>query len=298
MPQLTLDALRLEFAVDPTPVAPEKNLVLIHGLGCQMIQWPPGLLRAWRDAGYRILHFDNRDVGLSRLESRSKPRPPGLADLVRWRLGARLPSPYTLSDMAADTLALMDAVEMSRAHILGVSMGGMIAQELALQAPERVNTLSLVMTTSGQRGAGHPRPAVLKALNTPPPAKDKATVVSHLAQQWRLLQGRAYPTAMDALRPVVEACYDRGLNPAGFRRQSAAIFNAADRRPRLRNLDKPTLVLHGDDDPLVDVSGARSLARAIPGAQLEIIPGWGHDFPAALLPRLGDTVLDHLRTAG
>ena len=253
-----------------------------------------GSFSSLSEAGYEVIRFDNRDVGLSRLHQAPRPQRYSALDMLRWRLGRSLPSAYRLQDMAADALALLDHLKVEKAHVIGVSMGGMITQELALLHPQRVASQTLVMTHSGRRSAGLPRPSVIRALFKPPAQRDREGLIAHLLKQWRMLQGHAWRTDDELLRPMIEACVDRGLNGAGFMRQSQAVMNAANREPRLRKLKLPSLILHGDDDPLINVSGAKALASAMPAARLEIIPGWGHDFPPALNARLSALIIEHV----
>lgn len=292
----TLHTAELDLEYQITPPRGEKrgDVLLIHGLGCQLIQWPDELVDMLAAGGFQVVRFDNRDVGLSRLHEAPRPYRYGPLDLLRWRLGKCLPSAYSLADMADDAVALLDHLGIERAHMVGASMGGMITQELAMNHPQRVASQTLIMTTSGRRSVGQARSSVLKSLFKPPAGRDRESLVRHLVRQWRLLQGRQYPTDDVELRRQVEACVDRGLNGAGFLRQSQAVMNAPNREPRLRKLNLPTLVLHGSDDPLVNVSGGRALARAMPLARLEVIKGWGHDFPPSLNPRLAALILDHI----
>lgn len=294
MPQLHTTEVDLEYHVTPPRGEKRGDVLLIHGLGCQFIQWPDALVDMLAAGGYQVVRFDNRDVGLSRLHDAPRPYKYGALDLLRWRLGKSLPSAYTLVDMATDAVALLDHLQIERAHVVGASMGGMITQELAMHYPQRIASQTLIMTTSGRRSVGQARASVLKSLFKPPAGRDRASLVKHLVKQWSLLQGAGYPTDEAELTRQVEACVDRGLNGPGFLRQSQAVMNAPNREPRLKKLNLPTLVIHGSDDPLVNVSGGRALARAIPLARLEVIKGWGHDFPPTLNPRLAALILDHI----
>lgn len=298
MPSLALDDLQIEYEFDAPTTDARGTVVLVHGLGCQLIQWPQAIIDALRNAGYAVLRFDNRDVGLSRLHEAPRPRVASTVDLIRWRFGARLPAPYTLQDMAADTLALMDHLELDQVHLVGVSMGGMIAQEIAIEAPQRLHSLSVVMSSSGGRSVGQPKPKVMQALLRPPRSRDREAVIEHIVGQWRLQQGRLYPSSDEEIRQNVEACLARGMSGAGFLRQVQAIMNAPDRSARLRQVRTPTLVLHGTDDPLVHCSGGKAVAKAIPDARLELIEGWGHDWPASIQPQLAERLLGHFAGVG
>ncbi len=296
MPRLHLPDVELEYVYTPPPQPGGDTALLIHGLGCQLIQWPERIIEALREAGLGVLRFDNRDVGLSQLLSPPKPRVARPMDLLRWRLGRRLPAPYTLVDMGQDALALMDHLDLEQVHLVGVSMGGMIAQELAIRHPQRLRSLTIVMSTSGARKVGQPRPAVMRALMSPPPSREPDDVAAHIAGQWRLLQGPAYTRSDEEILDEVRACMARGMSGAGFLRQVQAIMNAPNREARLRRVKTPTLVLHGSADPLVHCSGGKAVARSIPNARLELIEGWGHDWPPAIQPRLSSLMLAHMQS--
>lgn len=297
MPQLNLPHLDLEYEVFETNTKQLDDVLLVNGLGTQMTQWPMAIIEQLLAAGHRVIRFDNRDIGLSRLRQRPKPTAHSAFDLLRWRLGARLPSAYSLQDMAGDALALLDHLDCQQAHIVGTSMGGMIAQELALIAPQRVRSLSLIMTTTGARGVGGAKLSVIRSMMSRPAEKTPASVVQHLVGQWRILQGPAYPASDCDLEQTARACLERGLSGSGFARQFQATLNAGNREPRLRGLKLPTLVVHGTKDPLVNASGGKALARVIPGARLELIKGWGHDLPPAIHAKLGELLLGHLQTS-
>ncbi len=296
MPRLSLPELELEYLYSPPPRAGGDTVLLIHGLGCQLIQWPEAIIEALQAAGFGVLRFDNRDVGLSRLADPPRPRVAKPLDLLRWRFGKRLPAPYTLVDMGQDALALMDHLGLAQVHLVGVSMGGMIAQELAIRHPQRLHSLSVIMSTSGARRVGQPQPAVMRALMSPPPSREPEAIAAHIAQQWRLLQGPAYTRSDEEILAEVRACMARGMSGPGFLRQVQAIMNAPNREARLRQVRTPTLVLHGSADPLVHCSGGKAVARSIPGARLELIEGWGHDWPPTVQPRLSALLLEHMQS--
>ena len=295
MSQLELPNLTLEYQWNESAGSDAPAIVLVHGLGCQLIQWPQPLVDQLLSGGFRVLRFDNRDVGLSRLHDAPKPLKHTLWDLARWRMGARLPSAYSLSDMAGDVIALLDHLNIRQAHMAGASMGGMITQALAIEHADRLRSATVIMSTSGNRNVGGARPAVRSALMRRPTSADRDVVIDHLTRNWMMLQGSGYQTPEADIRPQVAACFDRAMNPAGFIRQLQAILNAPNREPLLRNVTTPTLVLHGTDDPLVNVSGGKSIAQSMPNARLELIDGWGHDLPAELLPRIGELMLAHMQ---
>ncbi len=295
MPLASLSAADIYFELTPTREwsATTQTIVLIHGIGSPLCQWPQALVDTLAQAGYQVLRLDNRDAGKSRLRDAPRPRRASAWELLRWRLGARLPAPYTLRDMAGDAIELMDHLQLERAHIVGASLGGMIAQELALNWPQRVHSLSLIMSTSGRRAVGGARPATLRKLFAPLPGRDPESLVAHFADQFGALQGPNYVSPLAEREAQARANLAHGLNGAGFLRQSQAALNAGSREARLRKLRVPSLVLHGTADPLIHVSGGKALARAIPKAKLELIEGWGHDFPASVLPRVSAALLRH-----
>jgi len=275
--QLRCAANGIELAYDCFGAADAPPLVLVQGLGCQMIAWDEAFCAQLAAAGYRVIRFDNRDIGRSTwLPQLGVPR---IAEMfAAIAQGAAVSAPYLLGDMAADVAGLLDALAIERAHVVGVSMGGAIAQELALGWPERVRTLTSIMSNTGDAGFPAPAPAALGLLLTPPPLERSAYIADY-AKRWRLLRGAGFAPdeAMDAGR--AERIFDRGLNPAGVARQLAAIIATPGRARALARLRVPALVLHGDKDPLVHVSGGIATAQAIAGARLQILEGMGHALP-------------------
>lgn len=273
-----------------------EPLLLVMGLAMQLVAWPDELLDALRRRGFRPIRFDNRDIGLSQwFDALGVPS-------VAWaalRYGLRLPvrAPYSLADMAADTVGVLDALGLPRVHLCGASMGGMIAQHVAAAHPGRVKSLTLMMTTSGARSLPPPAPAVRRALLQRPRADDPAGALALMQQLLTLIASPAYPPHPQALRRRIAASIERAYHPAGATRQLLAVIADGDRSPLLRRIAAPTLVLHGRDDPLVRVAAAHDLVRKIPDAGIEVIPGWGHDLPPALMPRLADAIARHAERA-
>ena len=267
----------------------DPSLMLIMGLGAQMILWEEDFCRALASRGYHVVRFDNRDIGRS---SHVSVAPPDLAKIFS---GAEtLRAPYTLLDMAQDTVGLMDALKIARAHIVGASMGGMIAQLVAIHFPERIKTLTSIMSTTGERGFPAPRPDVWAALIAPPPLTVEAFIAANVRMA-ELLRG--YPDAVeeaDALARATRAA-QRGLNPAGGIRQTAAILASAGRKEALAKVKAPTLVIHGTDDPLVPVEAGRATAQAVPGAKLIEFDRMGHTLPRALWPAYIEAIASHAR---
>jgi proline iminopeptidase len=271
-------------------------IVLIMGLGMQLVAWPDAFCEGLMARGFRVIRFDNRDTGLStKMPSAGRfPMAPLMA-LAFLRLLVR--PPYTLNDMASDTLGLMDALRIGRAHVVGASMGGMIAQIIAAEHPDRVKSLVSLFSTSSNPALPGPEPKVLRALIRRRRRSDPARAVQETMDFLRLIGSPGFPTSDSELRGKVERSIGRCYYPQGFARQLLAILTAADRRPMLRRIRAPTLVLHGAEDPFIPSAAAKDTAANIPGARLRIIPGMGHDLPGALLPLLVNEVAKHCLSA-
>lgn len=296
MPRCDTGEIELEYEVREPAGEASGTIVLIMGLGAQLIHWPDGLVDELVVAGYRVVRFDNRDAGLSTSLKHLKPLKSGRLDQLRWLMGKRFASHYSLRDMAKDTIALMDHLQLERAHIVGASMGGMIAQYLAIDYPDRLQSATIIMSTSGRRTVGQPRLSVLQAMFTRPRSNAREDLLDHSVSIWKQFQGRVHRDSTEQMRDLLGRALDRSFNPSGFVRQWQAIMNAENRESQLREVRVPTLVLHGRDDPLVAISGGRAIARVIPGARMIEIKGWGHDFPASLQGRLAGHILGHLES--
>lgn len=274
----------------------DPAILLIMGLGGQLVMWPDSFCENLARAGYHVIRFDNRDVGLSsKLDHLGKPNlmRSGLA----FRVGLPLRAPYTLDDMALDAVGLLDALQIKTAHVVGVSMGGMIGQLLAVRHGARVRSLTSIMSHSGSRWLPGPRLAVQWRMVRRPQRLDRDGLIAHGIQTWRLIGSPGFPEDEQVLRDKVARQLERNIHPQGFVRQMTAIMAAASRAPLLKRVKTPTLIIHGRDDPLVPVAAARDLARHLPHAQLEIIDGMGHDLPRALLPRIEHSILRHIKHA-
>ena len=264
-------------------------MLLVMGLGMQLTAWPDELVDLLLQRGFRVVRFDNRDVGLSQgLDELGVPNLP-LAALRYW-LRMKVRAPYRLADMADDALGVLDALGIGAAHVCGASMGGMVAQQLAVRHPQRVRSLALMMTSSGARHLPQARPAVRRALLSRPKAGDTAAIEAHLQRLFGLIGSPGYPPEPERLRQRLQASVARAWRPAGTARQLVAIVADGDRTPLLARISAPTCVIHGRDDPLVPPASAHDLVAHIAGAQLNLIPGMGHDLPLELLPRFADAL--------
>jgi len=293
MPAVAANGLRIEYESLGDPQAPA--IVLVMGLGMQLVDWPDAFCEDLVARGFRVVRFDNRDCGLSTTFS-TRRRPNLLLAFAASWVGLPVRAPYTLDDMAADTLGLMDALGIAKAHIVGVSMGGMIAQVLTARHPDRVLTLTSIMSSSGNRRVSRGTRAATQALFAKPSDPyDPQAVVDHLVKVFGVIGSPAFPGDTDELRQRIARSVHRAYHPAGVARQLLAIMAAGDRRRQLRTIVAPTLVIHGAADPLLPVAAGRDTARNIPGAQLLVIDGMGHDLPAGVLPRLAQAIGTHCR---
>ncbi len=261
-------------------------LLLVMGLGGPMNWWDDELCEQLARAGFHVVRYDNRDTGRS---SRIKGRV-GRAQLVQAFLGRRVRAPYTVSDLAADAVGLMDHLGWEAAHVVGVSMGGMIVQTLAVEHPDRVRSMTSVMSTLGRRTVGWQHPSLLPMLLAPR-GSGKEAYAATSAKMWNTIGSPHFPVSEERLRERAEETFDRGVSTAGVMRQMLAIVSQPDRSKQLRDLRMPVAVLHGSADKMVHVSGGRATARAVPGAELLVVEGMGHDLP----PQLFDTLVDLVR---
>ncbi|MEC5214258.1 pimeloyl-ACP methyl ester carboxylesterase [Polaromonas sp. CG_9.5] len=274
---------------------PRPVVLLIMGLGMQLIAWPPALVQALLDAGYRVIRFDNRDAGLSqKFETLGQPKM--LWTGLKYRLGWRIQPPYSLQDMAADALGVLDALQVDKAHVVGVSMGGMIAQRLALLAPARVLSLSSIMSSSGARGLPEARPQVTRVLLSRP-AKGLEAAIDHSVRLFKTIGSPGFLTQGNELRDMVAAAARRSFYPVGILRQMVAVVADRSRADALASVTAPTLVVHGKADPLVPFACGEDTARRIPGARLIGIDGMGHDLPPGVVDILLTALIPHLGAA-
>jgi pimeloyl-ACP methyl ester carboxylesterase len=252
-------------------------LLLVMGLGGPMNWWDPDLCAALARAGFYVVRYDNRDTGRSTVLEGRVSR----STLVRAFTGTRVRAPYAMTDLADDAFGLMDHLGLDSAHVAGVSMGGMIVQTMAIAHPERVRSLTSIMSTTGKRTVGWQHPSLMPGLLAGRKPGKEAYVASSAAF-WRLIGSPDYPQSEATVRARAEETYDRGVSASGVMRQMLAVLTQPNRAPRLRSVRVPTLVVHGLADKMVHVSGGRATAAAVPGAELLLITGMGHDLPPAL----------------
>jgi pimeloyl-ACP methyl ester carboxylesterase len=262
-----------------------EPVLLIMGLGGPMNWWDPAFCSMLARRGFYVIRYDNRDTGRS---SRAVGRVTRSA-LLRTFAGRPVRPPYTLGDMASDAFGLLDHLGLDSAHVVGVSMGGMIAQIMAIEQPRRMRSLTSIMSTTGKRSVGWQSPTLLPALLTPRgPSREEYVKTS--TAFWKLIGSPSYPQTQERMVSRSEATFDRGVSRAGIMRQMMAVLTQPNRSARLRGLQVPTLVVHGLADKMVHPSGGRATAAAIPGAELLLIDGMGHDIPPALFPTFADAI--------
>jgi pimeloyl-ACP methyl ester carboxylesterase len=276
--------------------ADAEPMLLIMGLGAQMIHWDDDFCRQMAARGFRVIRFDNRDIGQSsKLHGGGRLTP---VELFKLRfLKIPVAAPYKLYDMAQDTIALMDVLKIRSAHIVGASMGGMIAQEIAIAFPERVRSLVSIMSTTGNPRIPPPSREATAVLMAPP-ATTRDEFIARYARTWNVLRAGSFPEDEALDRARAERTFERGINPAGSGRQLRAILASGSRKERLRAVKAPTLVIHGTVDPLVRPEGGKDTAASIPGAKLMMVEGMGHALPVTMWPPIIDAIDQHARAAG
>ena len=284
----TLDGIEIAYETIGDPSNPP--LLLVMGLGTQLIHWDLELCGLFAERGFHVIRFDNRDAGRSTYIDAPVP------NIRRAMAGLKIDAPYLLADMADDAFGLLDHLGIEAAHVVGASMGGMIAQTMAIRRPERVLSLTSIMSTTGERRVGRPKLRVWGVLLRRAPG-DKDAAVEYFVRVFRMIGSKGFPADEDRLRTLAAEAYDRGHSPAGTGRQLAAIMASGDRTERLRGVRVPTLVFHGRDDPLVPFRAGRATADAIPDARLVAIPGMGHDLPRQVWPQLVDAVAETVARA-
>lgn len=291
MPKLSVNGVDLHYEESGNRTAPA--ILLIMGLGTQHIAWPEPFVAGLVDAGYRVIQYDNRDIGESTYLHGAPAISPVMA-VIAARLGLRFPLAYSIADMAADAIGLLDALDIQAAHIVGVSMGGMIAQRVAIAAPDRVLSLTSIMSSSGAHGLPGPSAEIRKRLMAKRPANPDRNWAIEAGAELLALIGHPDPTRpADAYRGLAAAAFDRGYNPLGVRRQMLAIIADRTRAVALPRVTAPTLVIHGAADPLVPMACSEDIARRIPNARLVIIPEMAHDLPPSKVGQMVTLIADH-----
>jgi pimeloyl-ACP methyl ester carboxylesterase len=267
----------------------DPALLLVMGLGAQLTIWPDSLFQGLAQRGFHVIRFDNRDTGLSTgFDSWGVANIPAAVQKVM--KGEKVAAPYLLKDMAADAIGLLDALGIERAHMVGASMGGMIVQIIAAQYPERTRSMVSIYSTSGRPGLPPGKPEALAMLSAQPEGPAREQLVKHGMKLRQTIGSPGYPTPEAELRAFVEKNVDRRWWPEGAARQYLSVIASGDRVELLKKIKVPTLVLHGEEDPLLPVECGRDVARLVPGAEIETWPGWAHDFPKALIPKVIDRI--------
>ncbi|RIV83902.1 alpha/beta fold hydrolase [Aurantiacibacter zhengii] len=292
MPEITANGITIHY--DEHGPADAEPMLLIMGLGAQMILWPMELVEALAGHGFRVIRHDNRDIGLSHKFDGAKA-PGAVRHTLMRKIGLRPSVPYTLADMAEDSAGVLDALGIESAHVVGGSMGGMIAQHLAAKHPEKVRSLTSIFSTTGNPKLPSSKRGAIKALTQRPASVEEEELVKHGKNVARVIGSPGFPAPDDRLDARTRALVQRSVYLQGPVRQMAAIIDDGERTRMLRQIKAPTLVLHGDDDPLIPVAHGHATAAAIPGAKIRTIPGWGHDIPLELVDELADEIARHAR---
>lgn len=274
----------------------DPALLLIMGLGAQLTLWPEALCEGLAGRGFHVVRYDNRDVGLS-TDFDKWGVPDIMGAFMKLMKGDKVATPYLLDDLANDALGLLDALDVDRAHMVGASMGGMIAQIVAAKFPQRTRSLVSIMSTSGRRGLPMGKPEAVAMLSAQPEGPAREQLVAHAIKLRTVIGSPGFPADPVELRALVERNIDRRYYPAGAARQYLAVLASGDRVDLLKTVKVPTLVLHGADDPLLPVEGGRDVASLVPGARIETFPGWGHDIPKEMVPKLVESLSKFCKAA-
>lgn len=294
MPSLTTPTTGIEIFYEDHGDPAHEVILLVMGLGAQLTLWPDELVEALVGEGFRVIRYDNRDIGLSqKMEGARAPSLP--IQVLRKKIGFPAKVPYTLTDMAHDGIGVLDALGIERAHVVGASMGGMIAQLMAIHHPERLASLTSIMSTTGNGKLPQAEKHAMEALIAPLTSMEEEALIAHGLNIAKNIGSPGFPFDPDQQRERVLKNIRRSVYPAGLPRQLAAIIDDGCRRSRLASVRTPTLVLHGEADPLVRLEAGEDTARHISGARLVTIPGWGHDLPIPLVPRIAGEIVSHAR---
>jgi pimeloyl-ACP methyl ester carboxylesterase len=293
--RVSANGIEIEYETLGDPRHPA--MLLIMGLGAQLVHWPDAFCRGLAGRGFHVVRFDNRDSGLSSWFT-SSGRPDLSAVVGQVMRGERADVPYRLDDMAADALGLLDALGIGKAHMIGASMGGSIAQLVAVHHPDRTRSLVSMMSTSGRPELGTAERDVVKVVLGRPPPEDREALIRYVVRVRQAIGSPRHPESEAEHRALVERALARAWNPDGNDRQYAAVIASGHRVELLPKVRVPTLVLHGEDDPLLPQDHARDTALLVPGAEIEIYPGWGHDIPRGMIPTLVERIAVFCKAAG
>jgi len=286
----------LRLAYDEFGHTNDPAILLVMGLGTQMIAWPEAMCEALAERGFRVIRFDNRDIGLS--QQIEPKRPVNLFKLIlRNRLGLSIRVPYSLRDMAADAIGILDFLEIDKAHWVGASMGGMISQVIAAEYPDRSLSLTSIMSTSGNPELPQASLRIAKQLLMRPDRRNEKAYLKHSLETWAIIGSPDFPPKQEELSERILASLRRSYSPNGYAHQVAAIMKSGDRRHLLRKIKVPTQVIHGKADVLVPVEGGIDTAKNIKQAKLELIEGMGHDLPRQLIPRFVELIIENCMQA-
>ncbi|MEM6476374.1 MAG: alpha/beta fold hydrolase [Pseudomonadota bacterium] len=295
MPHITTANTGIELFYDTHGDPENETVLLVMGLGAQMMLWPQELVDALVGHGFHVVRYDNRDIGLSQ-KMDGAVAPKLVWQLIRKRIGWPARVPYGLVDMAADGIGLLDALGIEKAHVVGASMGGMIVQRMAIDHPHKLLSMTSVMSTTGNPRLPQAEKEAIGALTAPLPSLEEDDLVAHGLNIQDKIGSPGFPVDMDRRRERVTAMIRRSVHPQGLPRQLAAIIDDGDRTSALKSVTTPTLVLHGEADSLVKLEGGKATAAAIPGAKLVTIPGWGHDLPVELIDQLAGEIAAHAKS--
>ena len=271
------------------------TLLLIHGLSTPLTGWPRAMVDSLVSANFQVLLLDNRDIGCSQ-QLDHMPIPNMGWIITKLKLGLSIKTPYQLEDMMQDVIALLDTLNLAEVHVVGASMGGMIAQLIAIHHPHRVKTLSSIMSTTGYKKLPAIEKNIRKTIMQKPATTDYKGRMDYHVKKWQVIGSPDYPSSDTYLNEYVDSMLKRGITTKGTIRQMLAIMSAENRQDALSKLAIPSLVIHGDSDGLVNVAGGKATAEAIPNATLKIYPGMGHDFPVELIPNIVDDIVAHVNT--
>ncbi len=294
MPKVNVNSV--DIAYEEHGRASDPAMLLVQGLAMPLTAWPPEMIESIVDAGFRVLTVDNRDIGESQLLQDAK-LPNLVLQAIRRKLNLKVTAPYQLDDMMLDLLGLLDELEIEKAHVVGISMGGMISQLLAIHARHRLNSLTSIMSSTSARNLPEQNFRITRQLLQRPEGGSPEDLLAHQMQTWRLIGSPDYPATEQYMLEFLQRVNGRGRTERGAVQQILAILAARDRTQRLCDVDLPTLVIHGKADPLVPVACGYATANAVPGARMRTFDGMGHDLPGELLPHITHDIVEHAKAA-